>query len=122
MPVASTCGADNTSNVGNAIYPITNAGQTASGTCNTGYGGTASRLCQSDGSWAGSATQSCTRLTCPATTMGNANFALTNSMTTGYGTCLSGYSGSPSSACSNAGTWGGVSNACTRTQHTLTEV
>ena len=120
LPV-STCPADNTGTVGNANYPLANAGLTVTGTCVSGYGGSARRACQSNGVWAPTAVQSCTRLTCDATTMGNANFAVTDSLTTATGTCLGGYSGSPTSACTASGTWGAVSNPCTRTQNGSTD-
>ena len=51
--------------------------------------------------------------------MGNANFPATDSMTTGSGVCIGGYSGTPTSACSDSGTWGTVVNACTRTNAAL---
>ena len=114
--IASSCPADNTSHVGSATYPLTNGGEWANGTCLSGYAGSATRRCQSDGVWATSALTSCTRLLCEATTMGNAYFPDTDSLTSGYGTCFTGYSGSPSSSCSASGTWGEVTSPCVRTR------
>lgn len=51
--------------------------------------------------------------TCPQTTINNATFPRTNSMTTVSGTCATGYMGNPSATCSAAGTWGSVSYPCT---------
>ena len=118
-PPAATCSADNSGSVGFARYPLTNGGNTATGSCISGYTGSASRLCQTNGQWAATATVSCSRIRCPAASMGNANFPATDSMTTGNGVCTSGYSGTPTSACSDSGTWGTVANACTRTNTVL---
>ena len=46
--------------VGNANFPTTNAGTSATGTCLSGYSGSATRPCSNTGEW-GAATASCTR-------------------------------------------------------------
>ena len=59
-----------------------------------------------------------TVLTCPvvANGPGNANYPLANAGTTATGTCVSGYSGSASLACSDTGVWSTTAiTSCTRT-------
>lgn len=61
---------------------------------------------------------SCSRYTlglkCPVTTIGNANYASADSMTSGVsGTCIAGYGGSPKADCTVGGTWD-LKTACTR--------
>ena len=60
---------------------------------------------------------SCSRIgiTCPAASQGNANYPITDSMTTVSGTCLAGYQGSSQASCSAGGTWTMLSS-CTRKQ------
>ena len=52
---------------------------------------------------------------CAATEEGNADWALTNSLTLATGTCVPGYSGSPTRPCNADGSFGDIINPCTRT-------
>ena len=100
----------------NAAWPATNAGSSSNGTCVTGYSGAPVRMCSITGVWASSVSPACVRNTCWATTFENANWpGNTLSMTTATGTCVTGYSGVPSRACSADGTWSpSIANPCVR--------
>ena len=101
-----------TDNVGNAKFLPVNAGTTGTGVCNSGWTGSATRACNNNGQWADTATTSCTRITCAATTIDNAALPQTESLTTATGTCVEGYMGTPQAECSASGTWGNVSPGC----------
>ena len=84
--------------------------------CLSGYEGAPERACEADGRWATSVTGTCVRIKCSAESMyQNATWPATNAGTSGAGTCVTGYSGSPSRACSVSGVWAAVvSPACVR--------
>ena len=98
----------------NAAWPATNAGSNGMGSCITGYSGTPVRPCSIAGVWASSVSPACSRNLCSVATFGNANWpANTHSMTTATGTCVAGYSGTPSRACHADGTWSeAITNPC----------
>ena len=54
-----------------------------------------------------------------AKTENNANWAATDSLTLATGTCIPGYSGSPTRACNADGSFGDIINPCTRTWRIL---
>jgi len=121
--VLNTCDAVTTavSGTGWATWVQTNAGSSVSGTCATNYTGSSTRACGSDGEW-GSVSGACTEVTCAAVTTaasgtGWATWSLSSITGSVSGTCASGYSGSPTRACTNSsgsGVWGSISSACTR--------
>ena len=49
---------------------------------------------------------------CAKTTEGDATWGATNSGSTAYGSCVSGYVGTPSRDCTGCGTWGPICNPC----------
>ena len=102
-----------TDNVGGATFSPVNAGTTGTGVCNSGWSGSATRACNNNGQWAATATTSCTRIVCGATTKDNAALPQTNSLTTATGSCIAGYTGTPQATCSASGTWSAVSPGCT---------
>ena len=90
----------------NADWPLTVAGLVATGVCRSGYSGNPTRSCEIYGSWSPEVSSPCTRNYCPADSFENASWpALTPSNTIATGTCVAGYSGSPTRACSESGTW-----------------
>ena len=56
---------------------------------------------------------------CAAKTEDNANWAATDSLNLATGTCIPGYSGSPTRACNADGSFGDIINPCTRTWFNL---
>ena len=60
---------------GDATWPITLTGKTAAGSCDSGYTGTPSRTCNSDGTW-GSISNSCVASSNDAATTAGSRFAL----------------------------------------------
>ena len=96
---------------GNANWASTSAGTQASGACLSGYTGTPTRSCNAGGVW-GSISGSCTSLPCASTTEGNANWATTSAGTQASGSCLSGYTGSPTRSCTTGGVWGSIVSSC----------
>ena len=111
VPLTCTASSDNAVS---ADFPATRAGETATGVCHAGFQGSVSRVCNAEGNW-NSPTGSCTRKMCPAVTEQNANW-VTKASTEGLnGDCVSGYTGSPSRTCMVDGSWGPISNPCSRT-------
>ena len=98
----------------NADWPSTAAGTTATGTCVSGYGGTTQRPCKLDGTWSDDVSPTCARNVCAADTFGNATWpANTLSMTSAVGTCVAGFTGTPSRACNADGSWASsITNPC----------
>ena len=101
-----------TDNVGGATFLPANAGTTGTGYCILGWTGSATRACNDNGQWAATATTSCTRISCAATTKENAAFPQTESLTTATGSCVDGYTGTPQATCLASGTWGNVAPGC----------
>src|SRR5690606_1290049 len=91
--------------VGGAPVSPVYAGTTGTGICNLGWTGSATRACDDNGQWADTATTSCTRITCAATTIDNAALPQTESLTAATGTCVDGYTGTPQATCSASGIW-----------------
>jgi CUB/sushi domain-containing protein len=97
----------------------TTLGQTATFTCNSGYNrsGPASRTCQADGSWSGSAT-SCVIVDCGVLPpVINGSVSTPNGTTFGAAaayTCSSGYQrvGDASRSCQADGSWSGAAPVC----------
>jgi len=108
-PISGSCEA---SNYMNANFPPTPAGAPAIGVCEAGYSGTPLRNCNNDGEWGTAVANPCQRITCPTQTFDNAVWPTTNSLTTAYATCNSGYIGAPSRECLADGTWGEVQGRC----------
>ena len=98
----------------NANWGVTNAGATATGTCESGYSGSPKRECLITGEWSSSVVDSpCTCNLCPAATNNNAVWpGDTPSNTVAVGACQPGFSGTPSRECTAAGEWGAISNPC----------
>ena len=93
-------------------WPLTPAGSTAiEGTCASGYAGIPYRSCDFYGNW-GSITSHCTRLLCPASNDGNAAWPTTRSFESAFGTCVSGFEGTPQRTCGANGTFGAIINPC----------
>ena len=104
----------------NANFPLTFSENTAYGTCLAGYQGSPTLLCLASGQWDSTVTSPCVRRQCPSETgPGNARWVPTDSTSTGYGTCLPGYSGSPNRICSIDAQWESVNSPCERTQSHL---
>ena len=97
---------------GNADWPLTSAGSSAAGVCNSGYLGSPSRLCGLDGGW-GSIVNPCVLIKCPAVEDGNALWSESDAFASVTGTCNAGYSGSPTRVCDGTGNWGDITNGCT---------
>ena len=81
---------------------------TATGTCSAGYRGTPARLCQIDGTWAGSVAAPCELIVCAAESAGNASWPVTVGGDVANGTCDTTYGGAPNRTCNADGTWGDV--------------
>jgi hypothetical protein len=97
----------------NASWPQSVAGGVAIGTCLAGYTGSASRVCNNDGSWA-VATSSCVQLTCASLTEGNAFWSTQVAGSSSVsGTCVAGYAGAPTRSCSITGVWSSIADGCT---------
>ena len=86
------------------------------GNCLSGYSSPSqpSRLCQSNGQWSSTISNPCVRNVCSGVSEDNASWPSANSLTTASGTCVPGYTGSPTRPCSAAGTYGAISNRCTQ--------
>lgn len=103
---------------GTVTATTTTYGSAATYACNTGYGvvGTATRACQADGTWSGTAPtcalRDCGALTNPANGMVSAPVTTYNSTAT-Y-SCITGYgpSGSTTRTCQANGTWSGTAPTC----------
>jgi len=91
---------------GNANWPSTLSRSTIPGTCLDGFVGRPARICQSDGTW-GPVQGACVpeTLQCSAEIYANAQWEDTNGGTRAQGTCLPGFSGSPSRNCMPGGDW-----------------
>ena len=98
----------------NASWGLTNAGATATGSCESGYSGAPKRDCLITGEWSLTVDAPlCNRILCPAETSNNTVWpGNTLSNTVAVGTCQPGFSGSPSRECTGAGDWGAISNPC----------
>ena len=88
----------------NAAWPFASSGNFATGTCVPGWSGAPYRYCDLTGSY-GAIQNTCVQNTCTATTAGNATFPLTLSGGTASGTCVAGFSGSPTLLCGLSGAW-----------------
>jgi len=96
---------------GGLTWPETNAGVVAEQSCWEGYSGRIEKRCQEDGEWRPHITY-CSRNSCPAETAANALWNLTLSLSTADGSCLPGYTGTPSRDCNASGEWGPVADGC----------
>jgi hypothetical protein len=113
------CPADNNNAALSASFPSTAAGSVAVGTCQSPLpNGAPQRRCNADGTWSATVlSNACTAGACPALTNdNNANWAAGTTGASTTGTCVAGYTGSPSRPCLGTGAWGTtISNPCTRT-------
>jgi CUB/sushi domain-containing protein len=116
--VVANCPALSSPAGGGVSAPTLTFGSTATYSCNTGYAmtGTATRMCQSPGTWTGAA-PTCTIKDCGALTAPT-DGTLTATTTT-YGStatyaCKTGYaaSGSVNRTCQADGTWSGTTPTC----------
>ena len=104
------CAAINENELGS--WPEANAGSTdVTGSCPAGYSGSPTRNCELSGAW-GTITGVCSVVQCASERFGSADWPQTSAGSSAAGVCDTGYSGSPSRACSLAGTWEDVQNPC----------
>jgi len=114
-----TCSADTSGLFGNATWPTTVAGASASGTCLIDYKGSPVRPCLLNGTQAywGPVTTGCLAIYCASdSSTGNATWPQTQAGKTIVGSCKIGYIGSPNRTCILGGVygvWGSVTgNIC----------
>jgi len=113
-PIQNPCQPDSNctaSTYANADWPQSSAGN-VQGTCAPGFTGTPYRNCFASGIWSTSVTPACNAIQCSGITENNSTWAATNALSTAYGTCVLGFSGTPSRTCSVTGTWGAIQNPC----------
>ena len=91
------------------VLSAANSGETATGSCASGYSGACSFACNA-GTWT-QVTNTCAANPCTGATQSNCVVSAANSGETATGSCASGYSGACSYSCS-AGTWTQVANTC----------
>ena len=97
---------------GHVSWPLTAAGSSAAGTCDSGYSGSPSRRCSSLGEWE-SIANPCVQNVCPAVVDGLVEWPLTPALSAPVnGTCPTGYAGSPQRSCDASGNWGDIVGPC----------
>ena len=127
----STCAQDHTLN---STFSTTNPLVTANGVCDTGYSGSPTRYCYSNGTWANVVNPCSSKLfllfsilifssttkrqqnavyACGYEDILGSTWEQTNAFVTANGTCDTGFSGSPTRYCYPNGTWGDIINPCT---------
>ena len=100
----------------NAEWPESlQAGSSTAGTCAPGFSGTTARSCSLTGVW-GTPSPTCVAIKCAA--IGNdgahSSWGKTQAGSNSFGTCLAGYEGAPTRACSITGRWEAVASPCTQ--------
>lgn len=108
LPLTTQCPVNT---FGNADWPATNVGVVATGTCVSGWTGTPSRRCATNGAWETNIQNLCKRITCPATNDGLYAFNQMDSNTQAYGRCVVG-TGRPWRRCNADGTPGPINGSC----------
>ncbi|HVZ73733.1 MAG TPA: hypothetical protein VHJ20_15240 [Polyangia bacterium] len=116
--VIRDCGALTNPTNGSVSDPTTTVGATATYSCTTGYGpsGSATRTCQTNGAWSGTA-PTCVIAQCPALNSPTGGSVSAPNLTygsTAMYTCNTGYSlvGIASRTCQASGTWSGSPPTC----------
>ncbi|KAK8790956.1 hypothetical protein WA158_005587 [Blastocystis sp. Blastoise] len=100
-----------TETIEDRVWPSTNAGQTATLNCASGFSGTYSRICSTSGTWE-SETNTCVQLTCVGESLEGNTWPTTNAGSDATLDCAEGFSGSITRTCTLTGTWGTVTNSC----------
>jgi CUB/sushi domain-containing protein len=112
--VPRDCGAPSSPPNGSVAAPTTTTGSAATYSCNAGYAlsGSATRTCQTDGTWSGAA-PTCVVPSC-GTPPAPANGTCSSCATTAVYSCAAGYalSGASVRTCQSDGTWSGASPSC----------
>ena len=95
-----------------ASWPEASAFETVAGTCEPGWEGSPTRLCDHDGTFA-SISNPCTQIFCAAVYEGHGTWNASAAGTTSVsGQCDLGWAGSPSRECDITGNWGSVASPC----------